>query len=378
MSKPINVLIVDDCEEDVLQEIRELTKAGLNPLYKRVENTEDFLKAMESKNWDIILCNYSMPSLSGIEALKLLRKKNRDLPFIFISGTLGEDEAVAAIKCGANDYILKENLKRLAVAIECSITEAKNKKQCHELERQFLQAQKMESLGKLTSGIIHDFNNLLLIIQANMELLDVDIPENSPSKTYIEQTLNAVNVSTALIKRLMAFACQQPYSLSVIDLKILVPEIVQLLKPIIGSGIEINSSISPTIWPMLVDRSQFESAIINLAINARDAMHGMGKLTITAINHVINKPTSPGKFIMQSGNYVKISITDNGYGIPADQLEKIFEPFYTTKIDSEGSGLGLSMVYGFAKQSKGYVIAQSELKKGTTFTIYIPQYRENR
>lgn len=241
------------------------------------------------------------------------------------------------------------------------------------LQQQYFQAQKMESVGQLTGGMAHDFNNLLMIMQGNLELLLSQTQLDEKAKKYVATALAAIERGAEFNRRLLAFSRKQMLQPKVTEISELALSTVKLLQPTLGEAIEINTMFAEDLYPVYVDPGQFENVIVNLSVNARDAMNHKGKLTIEARNVLIDDHMVAQKYEIIPGPYVRISVTDTGSGIPPELLEKVFEPFFTTKAVGAGTGLGLSMVYGFVKQSKGYVTIYSELNQGTTINLYLPK-----
>ena len=239
-------------------------------------------------------------------------------------------------------------------------------------EEQLVQAQKMESVGQLTGGIAHDFNNMLTVITGTIEIL-ADGVKHDPALASIAKMINdAADRASQLTANLLAFARKQPLRPLETDVNALVEETVKLLEPTLGRQIEIQTVLSDEAWPALVDRSQLTSALVNLAINARDAMPEGGRLLFTTGNFT-RQADDPEIGELGPGDYVTIEVIDSGAGIPLAIRDKIFEPFFSTKQFGTGTGLGLSMVFGFAKQSGGAVVVDGEEGKGACFRIYLPK-----
>jgi PAS domain S-box-containing protein len=234
---------------------------------------------------------------------------------------------------------------------------------------QLRQAQKMEALGQLTGGVAHDFNNLLQVIQGNAEVLSDRLPAGDPA---IEAIRRAAARGADLTLHLLAYARRQPLKATVVDVPALVDRVSVLLERTLGSNIEFVSRISPDIWPVLADEAQLESALVNIAINARDAISGEGTLVVTGENISVTSDAD-SEWEVPPGDYVSISVSDNGAGMPPAVLEQVFEPFFTTKDVGRGSGLGLSMVYGFVNQSGGQVSIDSREGEGTTVSLLLPR-----
>jgi signal transduction histidine kinase len=240
-------------------------------------------------------------------------------------------------------------------------------------ESQVRQAQKMEAVGQLTGGVAHDFNNILTVITGTIEILDEAVRDR-PELAQITRLIGAAAARGAdLTQRLLSFARRQPLQPRSVDVNALVIDAARLLRPTLGEQIEIESMLAHDSAPALIDPSQLSTAILNLALNARDAMPAGGKLTLETRNVVLDENYAGMNNEVVPGQYVMIAVSDSGTGIPADLLEKVFEPFFTTKDVGKGSGLGLSMVYGFVKQSNGHIKIYSEEGHGTSVKVYLPQ-----
>lgn len=251
--------------------------------------------------------------------------------------------------------------------IHSDITERKH------LEKQVHQAQKMEAVGQLTGGVAHDFNNMLGVMLGNAERLQSMFGGNDKAEHHIEEVISAINRSASLTHRLLAFSRQQTLSPTTTDVLGLVHGLEDMLRRTLGETIEVAVECDDAVWPATMDAHQFENALLNLAINARDAMPNGGMLTIASANVPLDETEAKRYEDVAPGDYVKVAVSDTGTGIDPEVLEKVFEPFYTTKEVGEGTGLGLSMVYGFAKQSKGHISISSEVGQGTTVELYLPR-----
>lgn len=238
------------------------------------------------------------------------------------------------------------------------------------------QAQKMESIGNLTGGVAHDFNNLLQVVAGNLQLLAKDITGNEKAQRRIANALAGVDRGSKLASQLLAFGRRQALDPRVVNVGRLIRGMDEMLRRTIGEGIEVESIVSGGLWNTLVDPTQIENALLNLAINARDAMDGFGKLTIEVGNAYLDDVYARSHEDVVPGQYVALSVTDTGTGMSPEIVSKVFEPFFSTKPEGKGTGLGLSMVYGFVKQSGGHVKIYSELGQGTTVRIYLPRSME--
>jgi PAS domain S-box-containing protein len=246
-----------------------------------------------------------------------------------------------------------------------------------ETESQLRQAQRMDAVGKLTGGVAHDFNNVLQVIGGNLQLLTRDVAGNLRAEQRLQTAIAAISRGSKLAAQLLAFGRRQPLAPKVANLGRLIHGIDDMLRRALGESIEVETIIGGGLWNTLVDVAQLENAIINLAINARDAMEGQGRLTIEAGNAALDEVYTARHDEVLPGQYVMVAVSDTGSGMTAEVLERAFEPFFTTKPDGQGTGLGLSMVYGFVKQSGGHVKIYSEPGQGTTVRLYLPRSRED-
>ena len=282
-------------------------------------------------------------------------KLSYQVPIYPISGEMRHMQAAWMVLPG------HENTYRRILLSSIDLTErVKSEKRLHK-------AQKMEAVGQLTGGIAHDFNNLLTVIGGNVDLIQEDI---SHAADYVQPIQSAVARGSELTQRLLAFSRQQPLTPKVIDLIDLITEMTELLGRTLGEDVEVKFHHDPDLWATLADPNQVENALLNLGLNARDAMPVGGTLSIECQNVQVSGRDADE---MEDGDYVMISVSDNGTGMPPKVASHAFEPFFTTKAVGKGSGLGLSMVYGFAKQSKGHADIESTPGQGTTIRVYLPR-----
>jgi signal transduction histidine kinase/DNA-binding response OmpR family regulator len=235
------------------------------------------------------------------------------------------------------------------------------------------QAQKMETVGQLTGGVAHDFNNLLQVIGANLDLLMAELTGNARASARLKSAISAVERGSRLTGQLLAFARRQALAPRVLNLGRLQQEMAELVRRTLGERIELESIVAGGLWNTLADQSQLENAILNLAINARDAMPEGGKLTIEVANAALDEGYAREHQDVAPGQYVMLAVTDTGSGMAPEVAARAFEPFYTTKPEGQGTGLGLSQVYGFVKQSGGHAKIYSERGEGTTVKLYLPR-----
>ena len=239
------------------------------------------------------------------------------------------------------------------------------------------QAQKMEAIGQLTGGIAHDFNNLLQVVSGNLQLLQKEIAGNDRAGRRVANAQSAVARGAKLTSQLLSFGRRQPLEPKVVNIGRLLSGMDELLRRSLGEAIEIETVVAGGLWNTLIDPGNLENAIVNLAINARDAMQGSGKLTIETGNAWLDEAYVRAHPEVEAGQYVVLSVTDTGSGMPPEIAARAFDPFFSTKAEGHGTGLGLSMVYGFAKQSRGHVKIYSEVGHGTTVKLYLPRVAQS-
>ena len=498
MNKTLRVLIVEDSEDDALLIVRQLRRGGYQPAFKRVDAANDMREALARETWDVVISDYAMPQFSAIGALSVLREMGLDLPCLIVSGTIGEETAVTIMKAGANDYIMKDNLKRLTPAIERELRDAQIRKErrrtaealreseeryrslvdnidigvtlldsayniimtntaqarmvsksvsalkgkkCYEafgdssaicshcpairamthgrpaevettcncgdgrrtdlrvrafpthgedgaitgcievveditdrtrLEEQLRQAAQLEAIGRLAGGVAHDFNNLLTAMLGYSNVLLQQMPKNSPDREKVFQINRAAERAAELTRQLLAFSRKQVLAVTVLDLNPLIADFEKILRRLVGADIELMTVFDPSLGRVMADPGQIEQILLNLAVNARDAMPQGGKLTMETTNVALDEHYARTKPDVKPGRYVMFSVTDSGVGMDEAMCSNIFDPFYTTKEKGKGTGLGLSTVYGIVKQHKGHISVYSEQGTGTVFKIYLP------
>jgi len=267
-------------------------------------------------------------------------------------------------------YLLDDPVVRGVVINARDVTERRS------LERQLLQAQKMEAVGRLAAGIAHDFNNVLTAIFGYVDLLLDGLPTLSPLRPDIEEIRTAAERAAGLTRQLLAFSRKQVLQMRTLDLNELLTDIDKLLRRLLREDIDMVTKLDPRLGAVRADSGQLEQVVVNLAVNARDAMPGGGRLTIETRNAELDEAYTREHVPVRPGRYVMFALSDTGTGMSPETMAHVFEPFFTTKEAGKGTGLGLATVYGIVKQSGGYVWCYSELGHGTTFTVYLPRVDE--
>jgi two-component system cell cycle sensor histidine kinase/response regulator CckA len=502
--QPLHILHLEDslADRELIQET--LRARGLACKFKFVANRAEFEAALAEEKFDVIISDYSLPGYDGAAALEVTRRTNPSVPFLFVSGTIGEERAVESLRNGATDYVLKDNLARLEPAVMRALREAEEQRSrlvaeearqtaearfremadtirevfrvsspdgrqityinpacekvlgipvstfeqragvwlemvhpddrarmaealkglangrefgieyrvvhpdgsvrhiedrcypiinpegvteravgvavdCTERKRlleQLLESQRMEAVGQLAGGIAHDFNNLITVIKGHLGILDGTKGLPPSVADSLGQIGAASDRAANLTSQLLLFSRKQVPRPRTIDLTRVISDLIPMLRPTVGQHIEIAEPTATA--PVLIDADpgMIDQVLTNLAFNARDAMRGGGKLSISAVRAPKDVRVPTGQNGSAPFGYVCLSVSDSGTGIPPEVLPKIFEPFFTTKAVGKGTGLGLSSVFGIVKQHKGWIEVDSQVGRGTTFKVFLPASAE--
>jgi two-component system sensor histidine kinase EvgS len=244
------------------------------------------------------------------------------------------------------------------------------------LQAELLQAQKMESVGRLAGGVAHNYNNMLNVITGFTELALERTPPEDPRRGDLEEVLHAARRSADITRQLLAFARRQTIQPVVLDLNAAVESMLKMLRRLIGESIDLTWHPGSALWPVFMDPSQVSQILANLCVNARDAIIDVGKITLETGNVVLDEAYCADHLGFVPGDFVLLAVSDNGRGMDRETLKNAFEPFFTTKKTGEGTGLGLATIYGIVKQNRGFINAYSELGRGSTFKIYLPRHGE--
>ncbi len=381
--KKINVLFVEDNPDDVELELYELRKGSFDVSQQVARNRDEFLAALENLDVDIVIADYSLPDLTGIEAIHILRERNIAVPVILITGMGNEQVAVDSLREGAIDYILKKNIAGFAARVDRALdiwadrqTIVTMEAEKEKLQQQLFQSQKMESVGRLAGGIAHDFNNLLTGIMGYASLSLKAIPEGTQVSKNIHTIIEVSKRASHLVKQLLLFSRKIPLEFKIVDVNNLIRENVGFISRMVEETVEIKLDLQDDLPMVKSDVGQFTQVLMNFAVNARDAMEGSGTLefkteAVPVSDEMISKNPSP-----DVKEYVVITVTDTGCGIDEENLPKIFDPFYSTKEVGKGTGLGLSIVYSIVTGHGGWIDVESTKGKGTSFKVYIPVISE--
>ncbi|MDB6170479.1 MAG: hybrid sensor histidine kinase/response regulator [Verrucomicrobia bacterium] len=337
-----------------------------------VANRVDFQAGL-SAGCDLILSDFNMPGYNGLEALDLARKTTPLVPFIFMSGTIGEDRAIEALRSGASDYVLKDRPQRLVSAIQRALQGAKLSREKREAEEHLLRMQRLENIGMLAAGIAHDFNNVLAPIMMSMATLRMrhKDPLDERIFTNIERCSER---GSGLVKQIMGFVKGVTGEPQVISPGELVGEVVAMSRQTFSRKIRVQGEVAPDLRRITANPTQLHQVLLNLCVNARDAMPAGGELWVRAQNADL-LPEEARSLGIGAGAYILLTLSDTGTGIPAHVLERIWEPFFTTKGVGKGTGMGLWTVRSIVENHQGAITV--ETKPGsTTFRIWLPAESE--
>ena len=376
IKSPLHILHLEDDPTDAELIQSTLEGEGVSCQITRVQNRDGFVAALEHGGIDLIFSDSSLPAFDGRSAAELVRAKWPAIPLILVSGALGEEGAIDALKSGATDYVLKDRLTRLAPAVRRAMQEVQERSGRRRLEAQFIEAQKMEVIGQLAGGVAHDFNNVLAVIMGYSDLIAAELGQESPLTKFTEEIRHASDRAAGLTRQLLVFSRKQTVRPVVLDLNDAVKSLHKMLRRLIGENIEMTIVPGKQIGHVEADSGYIGQVLMNLVVNARDAMPNSGKLTIATDNVTLDEHCAGAPTGATPGDYVMLSVGDTGAGMSDEVKAHIFEPFFTTKPLGKGTGLGLATCQTIVKQSGGHIGVDSEMGKGTTFKIYFPRVEQ--
>lgn len=480
----LRVLLVEDSEADAALIVHALSSEGRLIRPERVDTPEGFAAALPTAPWDVIVSDHRMPRFSAIDALRILQSSGRDIPFLIVSGAISEHDAVAAMKAGANDYLMKDNLARLGPAVlrecgeaaqraarrradaalrrseaelravmahvpdglltvspagalasmnpaaehifgvrasevlgrpaedflppgfaasvgqasvecearradgsllqlEVSVAEVpdtdpslvvtvRDVTDRRRLEAEVQRTQKMDTVGMLAGGVAHDFNNVLTGIQSAAAMARFELPRDHAAEGDLAEIERQCQRASALVRQLLAFARKQPLARRTLSVNEVVLDVESLLRRVIGENVRFSVELQPDVWSVSGDSAQLEQVVMNLCVNARDAMPEGGRLTVRTGNVRAGSELAARGRTVPGKRYVFLTVEDSGTGIHPRTLERIFEPFFTTKAPGRGTGLGLAVVHGIVRQHDGLIDVQSAPGAGSTFSVLLP------
>jgi two-component system, cell cycle sensor histidine kinase and response regulator CckA len=375
MKSPLYILHLEDNPIDAALVQSTLKAGGIACETTRVQTHDDFVAALEL-GFDLILSDFSLPEFDGLSALKIAHTEYPDLPVIFVSGTLGEERAVEALKCGATDYVLKEGVERLIPAVRRAMHELEARVERRRLETQAIEGQKIDVVGQLAGGVAHDFNNILAVIIGYCHLLKSDLLPDSPQLKYAEEIRHASERAAGLTRQLLAFSRKQTVQPAQLNLNAVVESMDQLLRRLIDANIEMTLDLGKQIGCVHADSGYVGQVLMNLVVNARDAMPYGGKVTISTNDVTVDEKFADTSIAAFPGNYVMLSVSDSGTGMTDEVKARLFEPLFTTKPIGKGTGLGLVTCQNIVQLSGGHISLDTAMGKGSTFKVYFPRRDE--
>jgi two-component system, cell cycle sensor histidine kinase and response regulator CckA len=374
MNSPLHILHLEDNPNDAKLVQSTLEAGGIPCTTTCVQTRDDLISALERGGIDLILSDFSLAAFDGLSAAELVRTRWAAIPLIIVSGTPGEEGAIDSFKSGATDYVLKEHLSGLVPAVRRALQEVEAVAKFRKLEAHLIESQKMEAIGRLSSGMAHDFNNILAVIVGYNDLVTSGLGQESPLRKYTEEIRQASNRAAGLTRQLLVFSRKQLVQPSVIDPNDAVKELHKLLRRLIDERISIAIVPGIETGRVKVDSGYIVQVLLNLVFNARDAMPDGGKLTIETKNVTLDKGYADAHPGTIPGRYVALSVTDTGTGMTEEVKARLFEAFFTTK--PSGTGLGLATCRTIVQQAGGHIDVDSEIGKGCTVRIYLPRVEQ--
>jgi signal transduction histidine kinase len=373
MNSPLRILHLEDDSTDAALIQSTLEAGGIACAITCVQTRKDFVAALERGGLDLILSDFTLPAFDGLTAMTIASTKWPSIPVIIVSGTLGEERAVAALKNGATDYVLKEDLSRLVPAVRRALQEAREREERRVADAQAIEVQKMDVLGQLAAGVAHDFSNILAVIQGHSELMMQKLDPADGLRNHVGEIRHAAQRAVALTRQLLVFSRKETVQPVVLDLNDVVADLENMLLRLINEDIEMTIVPGKQIGRIQADSGYIGQVLMNLVVNARDAMPNGGKLTIATSNVTFDENQARAHPGRKPGDYVMLSVSDTGIGMTDEVKARMFEPLFTTKPKGKGTGLGLPTCQAIVQQSGGHIEVSSDLGVGTTFRVRFPR-----
>ena len=370
----VRVLVVDDDPQALALVEMALADAHFKRTIEVSPTATTGLQRIKANEHDVYVVDHRLPDGTGISLIHEAHNAGIDKPFILITGFGSSSLDEAALNEGAADYVEKHLLStHLERSIRYAIRNWQASRDLLDREEQLRQAQKMEGIGRLAGGVAHDFNNLLTAIIGFTDLIIERIDPLDPVADDVREIRKAADQAAALTRQLLAFSRRQFLEPRVLDLNEIVTGLIRMLPRLIGEHIETSTRLAPHLGRIWADQSQMDQILVNLVLNARDAMPGGGRLTVETANIVLDEDQIRSEGVaVEPGRYAMLAITDTGIGMDAAVRARAFEPFFTTKPLGKGTGLGLATVYGIVEQSGGAITLDSAPGRGTSIRIYLP------
>jgi signal transduction histidine kinase len=371
----LNILHIEDSPEDSELITRLLVGEGFKCQVTRVDSRPEVFEELEKKSYDLILADCRLPDFSGLRALEIAHALKPEIPFVFVSGTIGEETAIESLRNGATDYVLKDRLSRLAPAVRRALAEAEERTMVRQLQQRLREAGRLEAISTLANGIAHDFNNILTIILGHASLLEIE--NRQPDRVLkISGTIaEAARRGSEIVQQLLAFARKSDGHAALADLNRYLSAHLSALREKLPPTIELAFHGVENLPGVLIDAGQIDRMLANLIVNSVDAMPQGGRITLST--RLVAAREIPDLLMgIAADDYVCLTVADTGRGIDANTREHVFEPFFTTKQRGHGTGLGLPVVYGLMQAHQGFVDVTSEIDKGTSVDLYFPVPRQ--
>lgn len=370
----LRVLLIEDREEDFYIISRSLRRDGLEFIGQRVDNIEDFEAAILEHSWDVIISDFNLPGFNAVQALDLLRESRPHIPFIVVSGSIGEEQAVELIRHGAADFLMKDRLARLGHVVRRELRDSAQREHQRRLEREVKHLQRIEALGSLAGGIAHNFRNVLMAVRGLGELASGKLPADHPAAEDLSQMLEATSRTEHLVDKILRFSRKDRASVGTcVDLHDAIVNAIAMLRATLPSMIQLQYE-GPESAVCRGSADEVEQIVVNLCSNAAQAMDGSSGRISLLVDRC--ETTEPGPALLPPGNYYRLRVIDDGPGMSEETIEHIFEPFFTTKPPGEGTGLGLAMVQRAMTELGGTVQCSSRPGEGTVFELFFPQAAE--